>query len=227
MSLFIFCGETLHTHDHCFHCQHYVRPQPALFASLSIPKQYSCHGGNVVCYGSPSRIRRVRRSSLGMTTLPRSSMRRTIPVAFIAIPPNFVFRPGLRSGKLRRNWHSYSLQFLPPYSFFPHFATGGRSAIPAADRVPRQKKSSPWTGKDVRPPPAPAEKPWRVFVCLSVFALGTFLMLCARRERALPHTKLRPARLGRGASFIGRSRAGRADKFPFAPRLSSSDGNGQ
>ena len=35
--------------------------------------------------GSPSRMRRVRRISLGMTTRPRSSMRRTIPVAFIFI----------------------------------------------------------------------------------------------------------------------------------------------
>ena len=33
--------------------------------------------------GSPSRMRMVRRISLGITTLPRSSMRRTMPVAFI------------------------------------------------------------------------------------------------------------------------------------------------
>ena len=38
---------------------------------------------NVIRDGSPSRIRMVRRISFGMTTLPRSSMRRTIPVAFI------------------------------------------------------------------------------------------------------------------------------------------------
>ena len=37
--------------------------------------------------GSPSRIRRVRRISLGITTRPRSSMRRTMPVAFIYAPP--------------------------------------------------------------------------------------------------------------------------------------------
>ena len=43
---------------------------------------------NVICNGSPSRIRMVRRISLGMTTRPRSSIRRTIPVAFIyEIPP--------------------------------------------------------------------------------------------------------------------------------------------
>ena len=38
---------------------------------------------NVINNGSPSRIRMVRRISLGMTTRPRSSIRLTIPVAFI------------------------------------------------------------------------------------------------------------------------------------------------
>ena len=38
---------------------------------------------NVVHSGAPSRRRMVRRSSLGITTRPRSSIRRTIPVAFI------------------------------------------------------------------------------------------------------------------------------------------------
>lgn len=42
---------------------------------------------NVLCSGSPSRIRMVRRISFGITTLPRSSMRLTIPVAFIRIAP--------------------------------------------------------------------------------------------------------------------------------------------
>ena len=40
-------------------------------------------GVNIVNSGSPSRIRIVRRISLGITTRPRSSIRRTIPVAFI------------------------------------------------------------------------------------------------------------------------------------------------
>lgn len=49
-------------------------------------------GVNVVSVGSPSRILIVRRISFGMTTLPRSSILRTIPVAFIYInPPNFHF----------------------------------------------------------------------------------------------------------------------------------------
>ena len=41
---------------------------------------------NDVNSGSPSRIRRVLRISLGMTIRPRSSTRLTIPVAFISFP---------------------------------------------------------------------------------------------------------------------------------------------
>ncbi len=41
----------------------------------------------VINNGSPSRMRMVRRISFGMTTRPRSSIRRTIPVAFISIQP--------------------------------------------------------------------------------------------------------------------------------------------
>ena len=40
-------------------------------------------GVNVICAGSPSRIRIVRRISFGITTRPRSSIRLTIPVAFM------------------------------------------------------------------------------------------------------------------------------------------------
>ena len=46
-------------------------------------KENCSHRVNEVNDGSPSRIRMVLRISLGMTTRPRSSMRRTIPVAFI------------------------------------------------------------------------------------------------------------------------------------------------
>jgi len=46
---------------------------------------------NVVSSGSPSRIRMVLRISLGMTTRPKSSMRRTIPVAFMSFK-TFPFR---------------------------------------------------------------------------------------------------------------------------------------
>ncbi|CRH97492.1 Uncharacterised protein [Streptococcus pneumoniae] len=40
--------------------------------------------------GSPSRIRKVLRISFGITTLPKSSIRRTIPVAFILMLPHFL-----------------------------------------------------------------------------------------------------------------------------------------
>ena len=46
-----------------------------------------CHGVNVVCDGSPSRMRRVLLISLGITIRPRSSTRLTIPVAFIYLSP--------------------------------------------------------------------------------------------------------------------------------------------
>ena len=42
-------------------------------------------GVNVICNGSPSRIRIVRRISFGITIRPRSSILLTIPVAFIYI----------------------------------------------------------------------------------------------------------------------------------------------
>ena len=58
-------------------------PPPHLFDKANIAKQNFSHRSNVICDGSPSRIRMVRRISLGITTRPRSSMRRMIPVAFI------------------------------------------------------------------------------------------------------------------------------------------------
>ena len=68
--------------------RHYVQSIPHLFDRSSMAKQNLSHRANVICDGSPSRIRMVRRISLGITTRPRSSMRRTIPVAFIyKFPP--------------------------------------------------------------------------------------------------------------------------------------------
>lgn len=62
--------------------------QPSRFARCSMLKQNCSDPVNVICDGSPSRMRSVRRISLGMTTRPKSSMRRTMPVAFIcAFPP--------------------------------------------------------------------------------------------------------------------------------------------
>lgn len=60
---------------------------PCRLAKSLMAKQNCSHRANVICDGSPSRIRMVRRISLGITTRPRSSMRRTIPVAFIYIHP--------------------------------------------------------------------------------------------------------------------------------------------
>ena len=44
-------------------------------------------GVNVVSKGSPSRMRRVRLISFGMTILPKSSTLLTMPVAFIYLSP--------------------------------------------------------------------------------------------------------------------------------------------
>ena len=58
---------------------------PCLLAKSNIEKQNFSHRVNDVCNGSPSRIRRVLLISFGMTILPRSSTRRTMPVAFIIL----------------------------------------------------------------------------------------------------------------------------------------------
>ena len=61
---------------------------------------------NVINNGSPSRIRMVRRISFGMTTRPRSSMRRTMPVAFIyEIPPVKADFTSVVFVRCRRNIH--------------------------------------------------------------------------------------------------------------------------
>ena len=52
-------------------------------AKSMIPCRNTSNGVNVVCEGSPSRLGQVRRVCLGITIRPRSSIRRTIPVAFI------------------------------------------------------------------------------------------------------------------------------------------------
>lgn len=57
--------------------------QPLRLAKSNIQKQNFSLGVNVIRDGSPSRIRIVLLISLGITTLPRSSILLTIPVAFI------------------------------------------------------------------------------------------------------------------------------------------------
>ena len=60
---------------------------PRRLAKSNIEKQYFSHCVNDVCNGSPSRILRVLLISFGMTIRPKSSTRRTMPVAFILSSP--------------------------------------------------------------------------------------------------------------------------------------------
>ena len=79
---------------------------PRLLAKSNIEKQNFSHRVNDVCNGSPSRILRVLLISFGMTIRPRSSTRRTMPVAFIDIP------------LLAVNSQWYCLQELGDYAAF-------------------------------------------------------------------------------------------------------------
>ena len=77
----------------CFNYVLLVFPNPKWYlpsiSSKDIQNFISCV--NDVSDGSPSRIRIVRRISFGITTRPRSSIRLTIPVAFILLPPQIIF----------------------------------------------------------------------------------------------------------------------------------------
>ena len=73
-----------------FFC-HFSQFNPILFDKSSIAKINRLSTVNDVSVGSPSRIRIVRLISFGITTLPRSSIRLTIPVAFITVPFIIVF----------------------------------------------------------------------------------------------------------------------------------------
>ena len=102
----------IHTVWHGFFVTMY-NYHPLRLAKSNMPKQNFSHGVNVVCDGSPSRLSRVRRISLGITTRPRSSMHRTIPVAFIfVLPPEFAKRS-----------HCYCLQTMGIYAN----SVGGRN----------------------------------------------------------------------------------------------------
>ena len=78
----------------------YVPSQRFLFDRSSIAKLKISHRVNDVNNGSPSRMRSVLRISLGITILPRSSTRRTIPVAFIS----FLSLCPVSNGIVCRNW---------------------------------------------------------------------------------------------------------------------------
>ena len=73
-----------------FFC-HFSQFNPILFDKSSIAKINRLSTVNVVSVGSPSRIRIVGRISFGITTRPRSSILRTIPVAFIFYNHRFRF----------------------------------------------------------------------------------------------------------------------------------------
>lgn len=104
--------------------RHYVQSSPHLFDRSSIAKQNLSHRANVICDGSPSRIRMVRRISLGMTTRPRSSIRRTIPVAFIyEIPPVKANFTSVVSAPREMNMHEV------PLTIFCRQSTARRIAV--------------------------------------------------------------------------------------------------
>ena len=73
---------------------------PRRLAKSNILKQYFSHCVNDVSDGSPSRILRVLLISFGMTILPKSSTRRTMPVAFIV----FLSLCRISIGIVCRNW---------------------------------------------------------------------------------------------------------------------------
>ena len=65
---------------------------PALSPNAIIAINPRSLAPHVISNGSPSRIRSVRRISLGITTLPNSSILRTIPVARICFPASLMAR---------------------------------------------------------------------------------------------------------------------------------------
>ena len=73
----------VNAHGRAHRFRHDVQSRPVRFARSSIPKQNISHHVHVICDGSPSRIRSVRRISFGMTTLPKSSILLTMPVALM------------------------------------------------------------------------------------------------------------------------------------------------
>ena len=93
-------GEQAHNRNHykgdCHCCYAHFRRLGSGCAETGSQRDYVCscssncpslsrtlHHVNIISDGSPSRMRMVRLISLGMTTLPRSSIRLTMPVAFI------------------------------------------------------------------------------------------------------------------------------------------------
>ena len=91
----------------CYSC---ADLSPVMRCAKSImPRRNKPNDVNIVCKGSPSRTRRVQRTSLGITILPRSSTRRTIPVA---VPGIFV--GGRAPASSADRCHSLSSLYPPP-----------------------------------------------------------------------------------------------------------------
>ena len=116
--------------------------QPFRFARSSIPKQNRSHDVNVICDRSPSRMRMVLLISLGMTTLPRSSILRTIPVAFIV---RFLLRfsfsrqkiVSAKTGTVCKNRPGLALEIHSSFCAHKNFFRANRraGAISFIDRV--------------------------------------------------------------------------------------------
>ena len=70
--------------------RHFEQSEPSFLDISIIAKQNLSSGVNIVSVGAPSRMRIVLLISLGMTTLPRSSILLTIPVAFIKGVPFYI-----------------------------------------------------------------------------------------------------------------------------------------
>ena len=95
---------------------------------LCIAIQNLSNDVNVVSKGSPSRIRRVLLISLGITIRPRSSTRRTIPVAFIYIYLLFykcfvgaiINRPRAVTDRPYNNFTNYAVSICKQTEIIPH-----------------------------------------------------------------------------------------------------------
>ena len=120
---------------------------------------------NVINNGSPSRIRMVRRISLGMTTRPRSSIRRTIPVAFIyEIPPVKANFTSVVSAPREMNMHEVPLTIFCRQSTARGIAAIKRPPIvrPEVLRIFAFLQSAYFTAYPAYPPAMRSPAPERV-----------------------------------------------------------------
>ena len=114
----------------------YIHLPSHLSSSRSMANPNLSYSDNMICDGSPSRIRSVRRISLKITTLPKSSILLTIPVAFIS---RLLFLPAaagsFRIHSMNRFFAFYvKMRMLPAAKTFSHRKCRWRtkSVFPAA-----------------------------------------------------------------------------------------------